>query len=169
MTDKMKILIACGGTGGHIFPGLSLYRALKKIKIDADIVLVLDERVISTSIVTEEFPRIYLSLRPIRFKIDLQNAFVVLKLIRGVFESLRIILNFKPDIVVGFGGYASFFLVFFASLFKIKTVIHEQNVSPGRANGVLAYLVDKIAVSYLCSRDYFKFNSHKVKLTGNIL
>ena len=168
-SNGVKILIACGGTGGHIFPGLSLYRALKKRQTGTDIVLVLDERAISSSIVTGEYFSIYLSLAPLRIKFDLQNIFFVLKSFKGIFQSLKVILRLRPHIVVGFGGYASFFLVFFAWIFRIKTVIHEQNVTPGRANRVLASLVDKIAIGFARTGDYFGVNSHKVKFTGSPL
>ena len=165
----MRIIIACGGTGGHIFPGLSLYHALKKPQSEADIVLVLDKRAISTSIDIEELPHIYICLAPLRFKFDLQNIIVVLKLLKGILQSLKIILKFRPDIVVGFGGYASFFLVFFARIFRIKTVIHEQNVVPGRANWILAHLVDKVAVGFAKTRDYFGVSYSKITLIGNPL
>ena len=173
----MKILIACGGTGGHIFPGLSLYHALKKRDSDADIVLVLARRAISASIVSQDFPHIYLSIVPLRFipphqkfwRGGLQNIIIVLKLLKGIFQSLGILFRFRPAVVVGFGGYASFFLVFFACIFRIKTIIHEQNVTPGRANWILAYFVDKIAISFSKTRDYFGINSSKVKFTGSPL
>jgi len=165
----MKIIIACGGTGGHIYPGLSLYLALRKRLADSDIILVTDKRAISSSIVTPEFNYILLPFVRIRFKFNLHEIVIVLKLLEGVFKCLRILLFSRPDIVVGFGGYASFFLVFFASLFRIKTIIHEQNIRPGQANSILAFFVNKIAISFSQSRDYFGFNYHKVKLTGNPL
>ncbi|MFC1658067.1 undecaprenyldiphospho-muramoylpentapeptide beta-N-acetylglucosaminyltransferase [Candidatus Omnitrophota bacterium] len=165
----MKIIIACGGTGGHIFPGVSLYRSLTKIQAGADILLALDKREASDSIVGDEFRRVYLALTPLRFKLDLQSVVVVLKLFKGVFQSLRVIIAIRPDVVVGFGGYASFFLVFFARVFRIKTIIHEQNVMPGRANRILAYISDKVAVGFSGTKDYFGVNSSKVALTGNPL
>jgi len=165
----MKILIACGGTGGHIFPGLSLYKALKRINRDTDIILALDERAFSANIINEEFPLAYLSLAPLTIKFDLQNIFNVIKLLKGIFQSLKVLLRFKPHVVVGFGGYASFFLVFFAWIFRIKTIIHEQNVIPGRSNRMLAYFVNKIATGFAKTVDYFGFNSGKVQFTGNPL
>jgi UDP-N-acetylglucosamine--N-acetylmuramyl-(pentapeptide) pyrophosphoryl-undecaprenol N-acetylglucosamine transferase len=165
----MKIIIACGGTGGHIFPGISLYRALKKKRSDVDILLITDRRAVSTSIITEEIPHIFISILPLRFEFNLQNTLFVLKLFIGIFQSLRILLRFKPDVVVGFGGYASFSLVFFARFFRIRTVIHEQNVKPGRANLILSYIVDKIAVGFIRTKNYFDINASKVKFTGNPL
>jgi UDP-N-acetylglucosamine--N-acetylmuramyl-(pentapeptide) pyrophosphoryl-undecaprenol N-acetylglucosamine transferase len=173
----MKILIACGGTGGHIFPGLGLYNALKKRQSNTDIILVLAKREILSPIVNEGYPHIYLSLAPLRFippcrchwQGGLQNSILVLKLLKGTAQSLGVLLKFRPNVVVGFGGYASFPLLFFAWLFRIETVIYEPNVTPGLANRMLAYLVDKIAVGFAKTRDCFGVNSRKVKFTGNPL
>ncbi len=165
----MKILIACGGTGGHIYPGLSLYNILKKRQPESRILLVLVERAISFNIVTEELPHIYISLPQPRLKLNLQIHYVILKLLKGILQSLRIIVNFKPHLVVGFGGYASFLLVLFAWVFRIKTVIYEQNVIPGRANRLLSYITKKIAVSFKETEDYFGINASKVEYTGGLL
>lgn len=165
----MKVLIACGGTGGHVFPGISLYNSLKRIYKVADILLVSDKRVNLAQFVQEDFQHIYISIVPLRFKFSLQNAIAVLKLFQGTIKSLKIILRFRPDVVVGFGGYASFPLVFFACILGCRAVIHEQNVVPGKANKVLAYLVDKIAISFDKTRDYFSLNSCKLRFTGNPL
>ena len=165
----MKILIACGGTGGHIFPGLSLYNALKKKQSQINILLALDRRTTTSIIVTGDYPCVYLSLVPLKFKFDLQNALLGLKLLKGIFQSLLVLLKFRPCVVVGFGGYASFFLVFFAWIFRIKTVIYEPNVIPGLANWILAYLTKEIAIGFPPTKEYFGVNSRKVKFTGNPL
>jgi UDP-N-acetylglucosamine--N-acetylmuramyl-(pentapeptide) pyrophosphoryl-undecaprenol N-acetylglucosamine transferase len=89
--------------------------------------------------------------------------------IKGSFESLKIILEFKPDIVVGFGSLDSAPSLFLAWLFRIPTMIHEQNVLPGKANSFLARFVDKVAVSFSNTGDYLKINQEKIALTGNPL
>ena len=165
----MRILIACGGTGGHIFPGLSLYNALKQSRPDADILLALDKRAVSSLIVPKDYPRVYLALSPIKCDFNLQGIIVVLKLIKGVFQSLVITLKFWPDVVVGFGGYASFFIVFFAWVLRRKTVIHESNVKPGLANAILAYFVDKIAIGFVQTKEYLGVNAFKAECIGTPL
>ncbi|MFH1338331.1 MAG: undecaprenyldiphospho-muramoylpentapeptide beta-N-acetylglucosaminyltransferase [Candidatus Omnitrophota bacterium] len=165
----MKVLIACGGTGGHIFPGLSLYDALKAREGVADILLVVDKREISSFIVPENYPHVYVCLVPLKFNFNLQGLTIVLKLVRGILQSAALLLKFRPDVVVGFGGYASFFIVFFAGILGIKTLIHEPNVAPGRANLILAYFTDKISCGFGRTRDRFGRNSFKAELTGNPL
>jgi len=165
----MRVLIACGGTGGHIFPGLSLYDAFKKREKVADILLVVDKREISSFIVPENYRRIYICLVPIRFNFNLHSLTIVLKLLRGIFQSAAVLIKFKPDVVIGFGGYASFFIVFFAGILGIKTLIHEPNVVPGRANLMLAYFTDKIACGFAHTKEHFGRNSFKVEITGNPL
>jgi UDP-N-acetylglucosamine--N-acetylmuramyl-(pentapeptide) pyrophosphoryl-undecaprenol N-acetylglucosamine transferase len=82
-------------------------------------------------------------------------------------ESIVILLSFKPDIVVGFGSLVSVPMVMLAWLLRIKTLIHEQNVIPGRANRFLARFNDKIAVSFAETEGYLKKYKRKVVLTGN--
>ncbi|MFC1592457.1 undecaprenyldiphospho-muramoylpentapeptide beta-N-acetylglucosaminyltransferase [Candidatus Omnitrophota bacterium] len=162
----MRVLISCGGTGGHIFPGLSLYNALRKTQGVTDILLALDEREISAFIAGKGYPHTCICFSPFRLNFNLQSLVVVLKLLKGIVQSLRVILSYRPDVVVGFGGYASFFVVFFARMFRIKTIIHEQNATPGKANRILAYFTNKIAVSFPDSERHFGANAFKVKFTG---
>lgn len=162
----MRILISCGGTGGHIFPGISLYNALLNRQGIEDMLLVFDKREVSSFIALGDYPHIYICQAQIKFNFNLQSLVVVLKLVKGIFQSLKVLLKFRPDVVVGFGGYASFFIIFFARLLGIKAVIHEQNLVPGRANRVLAGMVNQIAISFPETKDYFRGLSAKVKFTG---
>lgn len=158
----MKILIATGGSGGHIFPALNVAVELKKRGHEISFAGVLHsaERVI----------------RKNGFELDLLNAkglsaksikslciffFCMLKAIKDS----RVLLNrIRPDLVLGFGGYGAFAVVFTAALSRFPTIIHEQNVVPGKANRVLARMVDKIAISFEESQQYF--NPAKIVLTG---
>ncbi|MDP8212674.1 MAG: UDP-N-acetylglucosamine--N-acetylmuramyl-(pentapeptide) pyrophosphoryl-undecaprenol N-acetylglucosamine transferase [Candidatus Zapsychrus exili] len=84
--------------------------------------------------------------------------------IEPIFSSFKTLIEYRPDAVLGFGGYASFYPVFLASLLGIPTMIHEQNVLSGRANKVLSKIVKRIAVTF---KDSFKyFNEKKTVLTG---
>jgi len=85
----------------------------------------------------------------------------------AIFESLRIIIRFKPDVAVGFGSLNTVPLIFWAWLFRIKTIIHEQNVIPGRANRLLAKLADKIAVSFSQTANYLNISAGRITLVGN--
>jgi len=165
----MKVLIACGGTGGHLFPGLSLYQALKKENSKLNILLALDSRGVFSAVPGGPFPYIRICASSLKLKFNTEGLKSVFKLIKGAFQSLHIILSFRPDIVVGFGGYASFFLVFFAHAFKIKTVIHEANVTPGKSNRMLARFADKIAVSFDATQEAFSKFASRVRFIGNPL
>ncbi len=89
--------------------------------------------------------------------------------LKACLESLFIIVGFRPHIVIGFGSLASLPVIMLAKAFDIKTVIHEQNVLPGRANMFLSKFVDKIAVSFSGTFSYFKDYQNKVVFTGNPL
>ncbi len=80
---------------------------------------------------------------------------------------MRIMMKFRPDVVVGFGSLHTVALLFWAWLFRIKTVIHEQNVIPGRANRLIAKFADSLAISFPQTRSYFSGSREKVVLTGN--
>jgi UDP-N-acetylglucosamine--N-acetylmuramyl-(pentapeptide) pyrophosphoryl-undecaprenol N-acetylglucosamine transferase len=105
-----------------------------------------------------------MGLRP-----NLKNLISLIKSLSGVAESLAIILRFQPQVVVGFGGYATFPLVFFAKILGKKTIIHEQNVVAGLANRCLAAFADKIALSFNQTRVYFIKYNDKAVFTGNPL
>ena len=163
----MRVLVACGGSGGHIFPALSFLDALKSRQKDLDIIIVVTKRKIESRIIPKYYRVIYISLRPFIFGFNLKNAIAIIKLLVGTLESIYIILKFNPHIVVGFGGYASFPLVFFAKIFGMKTIIHEQNVVLGISNKLLARFVDRIAISFNQTREYLKPYSQKTVFTGN--
>ncbi|HTZ10883.1 MAG TPA: UDP-N-acetylglucosamine--N-acetylmuramyl-(pentapeptide) pyrophosphoryl-undecaprenol N-acetylglucosamine transferase, partial [Candidatus Margulisiibacteriota bacterium] len=84
-------------------------------------------------------------------------------------QSLFILFEFRPDIVVGFGTLASVPMVFFAWLFRMKIIIHEQNVIPGKANRLMVKLADKIAISFPKTTEFLRREGKKIVLTGNPL
>lgn len=163
----MRILIVTGASGGHIFPALSFLNALKDKHRQVDTLFVLPRRSIRVKMISQAHNIKYLSISPLKLHFDFQNFIAILEFIKGSLESLVLLLEFRPDIVVGFGSINSVPLLFFAWLFRIKTLIHEQNVYPGRANRLLAKFADKIAISFQESRDYLKVEKEKVIFTGN--
>lgn len=160
----MRILIVLGGTGGHIYPGLALGEKLRKR--NNEVILVgkkrgIGERIAQESgfsffqIVGEGLVRGF-SLKVIRF---------LGKFIQGFFQSIQIFRCFRPDIVVGMGGYLAFPVVLAAKISRITCAIHEQNVLPGLTNRILAKIVNIITVSFKETKRYFP--SKKTFLTGN--
>lgn len=165
----MKILAVTGSSGGHIFPAVSFISALKNKRADINTLLVLPKRSLKSGITILDCEVKYISTLSLSLKLSLKNFVSLCRFIKGVFESLKIILKFKPDIVVGFGSLDSAPSLFFAWLFRIPTMVHEQNVLPGRTNRLLARFADKVALSFPDTKNYLKINPQKFVLTGNPL
>ncbi len=166
----MKILVVSGASGGHIFPALSFLEALEERYKEAQAFLVLPERSKKVFAIADKDIRIrYISTCPLRLKFSRANFQCLIRFLKGSLESLFILIKFGPDIVVGFGGAESIPLVLFAWLFRIKTLIHEQNVIPGKANKLLAKFVDKAAVSFEEAKGRLGISSDRAVWTGNPL
>jgi len=163
----VKILAITGSSGGHIFPALGFLDTLNNKHKDIDILLVLPKKSITNQIGSSKNKPKYISISSVRLSLDFKNFTAILMFFKGSLESMFILLTFRPDIVVGFGSLVCIPMVLFAWLFRMKTLIHEQNVIPGRANRFLAKFTDKIAVSFAETRDYFKDYRKKIVLTGN--
>lgn len=165
----MKILAVTGSSAGHIFPAVSFLEAVANRKIGAETLLVLPKRSKGLYPIAPEIKKRYISTAPVALKINFNFFTGLFNFLKGGLESLFIIAEFNPDIVAGFGSLDSLWLIFFAWLFRIKTIIHEQNVSPGRANKLLVKIADKVALSFEKTKDYLKIDPAKIILTGNLL
>jgi UDP-N-acetylglucosamine--N-acetylmuramyl-(pentapeptide) pyrophosphoryl-undecaprenol N-acetylglucosamine transferase len=163
----VKILVITGASGGHIFPALGFLDTLKEKHKNIDTLLILPKNNITNQIGEFGYKVNYISISPIKLNLDFSNFMTIFNFFKGSLESIAILLKFKPDIVVGFGSLTCIPTLIFAWLFRIKTLIHEQNVIPGRANRFLAGFSDKIAVSFAETKDYFKKYKRKVVFTGN--
>jgi UDP-N-acetylglucosamine--N-acetylmuramyl-(pentapeptide) pyrophosphoryl-undecaprenol N-acetylglucosamine transferase len=163
----MRILVVTGSSGGHIFPALSFLENLSDKHKEVSALLALPRHNRAQKPLPAGLNVRYLSITRIPLDCSLESAKGLFNFLKGCFESLFILLEFRPDIVVGFGSLNSVPLVWLAWLFRIKTMIHEQNVSPGRANRLLAKFCDKIAISFDRTKDYLKGASRKIVLTGN--
>lgn len=162
----MRILIAAGGSGGHIFPGIAL--AKEFCKKSYDVIFVASTRKLDRKILQDEpYKKVFLSTNPMPYTFSHRIIIFLIKLALDTIRALCILLKFRPDIVVGFGGYTAGTILLCASTLGIKTVIHEQNLIPGRTNAILDRLVDKIAVSFPETKKYFK--NKNVVFTGNPL
>jgi UDP-N-acetylglucosamine--N-acetylmuramyl-(pentapeptide) pyrophosphoryl-undecaprenol N-acetylglucosamine transferase len=164
----VKVLIAAGGSGGHIFPAIALARAIKGIDKDADVVFVGSNKALDRKLFEKEGARFFLlsaNKLPYKFTPALMLFFV--KLLFDTVRSLAIIIRYRPGVVVGFGGYISFPVVFAAYVMRVPGIAHEQNVLPGRANKVIFALADRVAISFEKTRDVLGRTSAKAVLTGN--
>ena len=163
----MKVLAVTGLSGGHIFPALGFLDTLNNKHKDIDILLVLPKKSITHQVENLEYKLNYISISSIKPSLDFKNFTAILRFFKGSWESIIILLTFRPDVIVGFGSLFCIPMILFAWLFRMKTLIHEQNVIPGRANRFLAKFTDRIAVSFTETGDYFKNYKRKVITTGN--
>ncbi|WP_048000027.1 undecaprenyldiphospho-muramoylpentapeptide beta-N-acetylglucosaminyltransferase [Lactiplantibacillus herbarum] len=162
----MRLMISGGGTGGHIYPALALIDALKAHDPQAEVLYVGTHRGLESRIVPErgiDFKTI--KIQGFKRSISLQNVKTVYLFMKSVVTARKYIKEFKPDVVVGTGGYVSGAVVFAASQMHIPTVIHEQNSVVGVTNKFLSRFVDKIAISFESARS--QFPEQKVVMTGN--
>lgn len=166
MCDNLKILVSGGGTGGHIFPAIAIADSIKDQYPSAVIEFVgANGRMEMEKVPLSGYKITGLNISGLQRKFTLKNLSFPRKLISSICKSSRIIKRFKPDLVIGTGGYASGPLLFVASRKKIPTLIHEQNAFPGITNKILAKRVNTICVSYPGMEKFFP--KDKIIITGN--
>ncbi len=149
MKDIKKFLISGGGTGGHIFPALSIANALKKIEPDCEILFVGAEgKMEMEKVPAAGYEIVGLPVRGLIRKLTLTNFVILYKLLVSMRKSKKIIRSFKPDVVIGVGGFASGPVLKQAQKMGIPTLIQEQNSYAGVTNKLLAKKARKICVAY---------------------
>ena len=164
--NRNRIILSGGGTGGHIYPAISIASELLFRDNNSEILFVGANNKMEMQIVPKYgFDILGLWISGFNRTNFLKNILVPLKLLISVFQSLIIIKKFKPNVVIGTGGYASGPIVYVANLLNIPTLIQEQNSYPGITNKLLSKRVNKICVSYENLEKYFPKN--KIVITGN--
>ncbi len=163
----MKVIISGGGTGGHIFPAVAIANAIKnRLGEKAEILFIGAEgRMEMEKVPAAGYKIIGLPIAGLQRKLDLKNFILPFKIMKSLWKASRIISSFKPDVVVGVGGYASGPVMFAASLQGIPTLIQEQNSFAGITNKILGRRAKKICVAYDGMNQFF--NEKKIVLTGN--
>lgn len=163
----MKVLISGGGTGGHIYPAIAIANKIKEENKDAQILFVGTKKGLESEIVPNSgYELKTITVEGFRRKLTFDNLKRILKLFKGLEESRRVLKEFKPDIVIGTGGYVCGPVVFNAAINGIPTVIHEQNAFPGITNKILSKFVKRVLISFEDARKFLK-NDEKVVFTGN--
>lgn len=165
----MKILVATGSSGGHIFPAIAFLDALKEKYRDSRLLLVLPQTSLRLNSQSLGYEIKHISVSGLSLRPNLKNFISFSGFIKGSLESLCIILRFKPQVVIGFGSLASLAVVIFAWFLRIPVLIHEQNVIPGRANRLLAKFASRVAISFTESKGYLKIPPRKIVFSGNPL
>jgi len=162
----MRVIIAGGGTGGHLFPGLAIAEEFKRRDEKAEVIFVGTEHGIEARIIPREgYPIKFLRAEGLVGMSLLKKVRAVWKMFFSMLDSYRIIQAVRPDVVIGVGGYASVGPVLMAFFKSIPTMILEQNSVPGLANKVLGRFAGAIGVTYQESISFFP--RAKTFLTGN--
>ncbi len=164
--NDIRIIISGGGTGGHIFPAISIANAIKALHPDADILFVGAEGRMEMQRVPDAGYRIIgLPIAGFDRKNMFRNIGVLFKIVRSQLKAYSIIKAFRPQVAVGVGGYASGPLLKTAAMMGIPTLIQEQNSYAGVTNKLLAKRAKKICVAYEGMERFFP--ASKIVLTGN--
>ena len=166
MNDKLKIIISGGGTGGHIFPAISIANEIREMVPDCEIIFVGAEgRMEMERVPAAGYNIVGLPIIGFPRKPSIKTVLFFTKLAVSLRRAHRLVKQFKPDVVVGVGGYASGPVLRVATRLKFPSLIQEQNSYAGITNRLLAKRVDKICVAYENMEKYFP--AGKIVYTGN--
>jgi UDP-N-acetylglucosamine--N-acetylmuramyl-(pentapeptide) pyrophosphoryl-undecaprenol N-acetylglucosamine transferase len=162
----MRIVIAGGGTGGHLFPGIAIAQEFKARDPNNKVLFVGTGKPFENSIITESgFNHKKITAEGIKGRGLARQVLSVSKIPVGIIKSMLILKRFRPDLVIGVGGYAAGPLVMSAWILGIHTALHEQNILMGITNRILSRLTDRIFVSF--EDTPIEVNGHRVQVTGN--
>ena len=160
------IVIAGGGTGGHLFPGIAIAREFASRSPDNRVLFVSTANDFERSVLAAAgFALKKISVRGIKGKGLVKTCTSLALIPVGVAQSLAILMSFKPHLVVGVGSYAAGPVVLAARLLGIPVVLHEQNILPGITNRALARFARRIYISF--EQTGGRFDPRKVRITGN--
>ena len=163
----MKVLIAGGGTGGHVYPGIAVAEEIARTRKNAEVVFVGTRRGIEAQAVPEAGFRILFTWsRGLPRRAWWRWPVAVISNLVGFLQALWIVMAEKPDVVLGTGGYVSGPVTLAAGLLRRPIVLQEQNSIPGLANRWLAQIADEVHLSFVEARTYFRRRDH-LKVTGN--
>ena len=147
--SKLKFILSGGGTGGHIYPAIAIANELKKRFPEAEFLFVgAKDKMEMQKVPQAGYAIKGLWIAGLQRKLTLQNALFPIKLLSSLWESRKILKSFKPDVVIGTGGFASGPLLNVANSLNIPTLIQEQNSYPGITNKLLSKKAAKICVAY---------------------
>ena len=159
----MKVIIAAAGTAGHINPGLSIANKIKEEEPNSEIIFIGTNRGLENDLV----PRAGYELKTIdAYGLDFKRPDRLIKTLKGFKEAKQIIQKFKPDIVIGTGGYICGAVITEANKLKIPTLLHESNAFPGKAVKMLSKKANCILVGFEDAKERLK-KAKKVVVTGN--
>ncbi|USG67560.1 undecaprenyldiphospho-muramoylpentapeptide beta-N-acetylglucosaminyltransferase [Brevibacillus ruminantium] len=162
----MRVVLTGGGTGGHIYPALAVAKEIARQEPQAAFLYIGSKKGLEAELVPRAgIPFQSVEIAGLKRKLTLDNVKTFWKFLRAVSDSKKMLREYRPDVVIGTGGYVCGPVVYAAAKLGIPTVIHEQNVVPGLTNKFLARYVDRVAVSFEESLSFFP--AAKTVLTGN--
>lgn len=163
----MKVILSGGGTGGHIYPALTIADQIKKLAPEAEISFVGTQQGLEKDIIPRYgYPLKFIEVAGFKRSLSLDTLRSACKLFSGLYDAYQIIKKEKPDLVIGTGGYVCGPIVFMAALKCIPTCIQEQNAMPGVTNKILSRYVRKVFLGYKEAGKYFQGKAELV-YTGN--
>ncbi len=166
MDEKgIRIIIAGGGTGGHLFPGVAIAEEFLKRDRETEVLFVSAGKGLEKDVLKGRFPLRTVRIEGFKGKGVVRTINTFMKLPLSMWQSYRIMSDFRPQIVIGVGGYASGPVVLTACLMGIATAIAEQNALPGVTNRILGRFADRVFLTYGESKKWF--SSGKTTVTGN--
>ncbi|MBC2715797.1 MAG: undecaprenyldiphospho-muramoylpentapeptide beta-N-acetylglucosaminyltransferase [Desulfobacteraceae bacterium] len=164
---ELRIVIAGGGTGGHLFPGIAIAEVFMKRQARTRVLFVTSgKRIEETVLANTLFEKKLISVEGIKGKGLFAKLASMCRLPKGMIDALRLLIGFKPDIVIGMGAYSAGPVIAGAWMLRIHRVIHEQNSIPGLTNRLLSGLAEKIYVSFP-DTGFKSLVKHKINFTGN--
>ena len=162
----LRVVIAGGGTGGHLFPGLAIAQEFMARNKGNSVVFVSTGNPLERSVLSRtDFKLESVTAEGIKGRGLWHQAKSALKIPKGIMQALRILKDYRPDLIVGLGSYSAGPVVVSAWLLRTKIVLHEQNRLPGITNRILARFADRIYVSFDDTKA--RFAPQKIRLTGN--
>ena len=162
----MRIIVSGGGTGGHIYPAVTIINTIKEKCPEAEFLYVGTKRGLEADIVPKEgLPFATVDLQGFERRLTPRNFLRAGKAMAAVVKAAKLVRDFRPDVVIGTGGYVCGPVLMAASLLGIPAVVQEQNVLPGITNKILSRFVSRIAVGSEAAKPYFP--AEKTVYTGN--
>jgi len=157
--NAKKVVFTGGGTGGHVYPNVAIYERLKESYPDSSFLYIgtrkgAENRIVKNLPEPIDFEHVLSRGIPQKIK-SLQTLFSLAYIFLGTVKSFFLLRKFKPDIVIGSGGYVAAPVLFAASLLKMRVFVHEQNAVPGRMNQFIARFAEKIGVSFASTAQFF--------------
>jgi UDP-N-acetylglucosamine--N-acetylmuramyl-(pentapeptide) pyrophosphoryl-undecaprenol N-acetylglucosamine transferase len=164
--SKLRVIISGGGTGGHIFPALSIANKLKELNPETEILFVgANGRMEMEKVPAAGYKIVGLPITGLQRRLDLSNFALPFKILKSIMMARKLLKQYKPDIAIGVGGYASAPLLWVAGKLGIPTLIQEQNGFAGLTNKIVAKKAKKICVAYEGMERFFP--ADRIIISGN--